>query len=351
MKLLYSFADIIIYLNRNSHEFNFTFGARKQSGRSQKSSTQSIAVHQRSAHFLVIALINLATVNTPLRGSTNIYNKFQLILTHKNYAEFYFAHLSPEALPAHLKASFSKFNGKDQLTLLTSKPNKPVSIPKVLAAFVRDCTFHTLADLMKLMTAQNNPSGDSREDPKSASAVVDAAALKIQQFWRKRQPYLASYRKGKETGEGKATALVYERIIRPHWQHLDCSSRLAKSYALLTKGRDFYVAYSNLRRKARAASVLSDKIVNDDKVSSQALEQLISGPLLKDLEGIYKSCEKGGRLYDLVLPEKVAESFKNSPDQTVLINFFDLRQTDVRLMTFRLREIEESLERMLQGGH
>ncbi|KAI5810335.1 hypothetical protein BZA77DRAFT_172956 [Pyronema omphalodes] len=351
INLLDSFAEIILYLNRNFQEFNFTFGTRRnfETGQYQKSVTQSIAVHQRSANFLVIALINLATPNTPLRGSGDFYNKCQPIFRHRNYAEFYFEGRSPQALPAFLKSSFQKFNGKDQLTLLTAKPNIPVSIPNVLTAFVKDCTFHTLADLMKLMTARHTPSGDSQENMESAKAELDAAALKIQLFWRKRKSYLVSYRKEKETSEGKATALVYERIIRPHRQDLDRSSRIAKSYTLLTEGKDFYVAYSTLRRKARAALVLSDKVVNDVRVSSQDLEQLISGPLLKDLDGIYKSCEKGGRLYDLVTPEKVADIFKNSLKQNVLINFFKLRQADVRLMMSRLREIEESLERMHRG--
>jgi hypothetical protein len=80
--VLESFIEVFGYLDGRK-DFRFTFGTRKfQGGDVEKSKSLAYGIEERCRNFLVIALINLAAMPVPLRGSQNVNLKTQQVSQH-----------------------------------------------------------------------------------------------------------------------------------------------------------------------------------------------------------------------------------------------------------------------------
>jgi len=76
--LLEVFLELVTYLD-GFQEFSFTYGLKRaaQPGRSVKAPSFEDGMRDRNRNFIVIGLINLATLNVPLRGSGAILQQAQ----------------------------------------------------------------------------------------------------------------------------------------------------------------------------------------------------------------------------------------------------------------------------------
>jgi hypothetical protein len=253
-------------------------------------------------------------------------------------------------LPEELTRSFAKYQEKDILAILTTKGKRPTALPTVLAPLTTSGT--QIYTLKSVVAPDQNPAAPLEADTidSSSDATVEHAVLKLQKFWRKRRPYLHSYRVTLKTPGGKATAFIFD-IIRPNSGERHTLGRVRKAVVLLTDAKQFLVDCWLLRDNTGAAHVLSDSVLSNPKISTQALDELVSSPLLKELEEIRAEFEKGGSMREIVEEAKVKRLFEDQKKgYRELKAFFVSSRRDVLAMGRRLDRIVKRLKEMEKGG-
>ncbi|KAF8244421.1 hypothetical protein K440DRAFT_663457 [Wilcoxina mikolae CBS 423.85] len=354
IKLLQSFIGLLRYLDKLRGNFRYTFGYVKIQGVTSKDPSFAPGIQERNRNLLVISLINLAAMGVPLRGSTMIYDSAQELFKLSSLKARDFQGRSPAALPEQLTRSFAKYQGKDSLTILTTKDKIPTALPAVLAPFASwGFPIHSLQSLVAAATPlDRNPTASPAEDTNSSSSdtTIEQAVQTLQAFWRKRSRYLHSRRAALNTPGGKATAFIFDKIIRPSSNDRHTPGRIHKAVVLLTDAKQFFVEYWSVCDYAGAAHVLSESVLDNRKISTHALDELVSSPLLKELEEIRAEFERGGNMREMVEEVKVKRLFE---DQKVgyqrLEAFFISLREELLGMGKKLDGIVKRLNEMQEG--
>ncbi|KAF8544382.1 hypothetical protein BDD12DRAFT_801307 [Trichophaea hybrida] len=336
-------------------DFRYTFGYAKIQGVISKDPSFTLGIQERNRNLLVISLINLAAMSVPLRGSTMIYDSAQELFQLSSLKAREFQGRSPAALPEELARSFAKYKGKDSLAILTTKGKIPTTLPAILAPFASwGIPIHTLQSLVAPATPLNiNPTVSPADDTNDSSSdtTIEHAVRTLQAFWRKRRPYLHSHRAALTSPDGKATAIIFDKIIHPSCNDRHTPDRIRKAVVLLTDAKRFFVEYWLVCDYVGTAHVLSESVLDNREISTQALDELVSSPLLKELEEIRAQFEKGGNMREMVEEAKMKRLFEDQKVgyQRLEVYFVSLRQELLR-MGKRLDGIVKRLNEMQEGG-
>jgi len=281
-----------------------------------------------------------------------------------------------------LQTSFVQYGGKDSLVLVTTKGKSPPPVFSPLSTRgVPTCTLASLIESMKPQSAPiRDPTGDSNENKEDTT--VGDAARKLQAFWRRRRPFLRSYRASLELTRGKESAFVFETIIKPsldairrrHLQELNPNHGidsdsvgeseddeeespqayhvipgiLCKTIVLDTVGVDFYVALWKLRDDLvdanTLANTLSQRVLTDSMMKLSAVEELINSDHTAELNMIVKEVSK-------ILGVKEVGKMYADPQQRwqELRRVFVGGRDTVEKLRVKLMGIVKTLERMLAG--
>ncbi|KAF8250004.1 hypothetical protein K440DRAFT_659974 [Wilcoxina mikolae CBS 423.85] len=347
--LLDSFMGLVSYLDE-LRGFRYTYGTRKRDGELVRASAFGQGIQERSRNFLVIALINLAAMHDQLPFSPMVCRNAQMVLQCRSLLAYDFQSCSPQALSRELHRSFTRYQGKDVLTLVTTQGTTPDILPDVLVPLDRyGVPTHTLQSLIKSACTPNRdpstppPATHSQDDGPLEEEVTDAA-LKLQRFWQKRRPYLHSHRSALETLHGKANALIFDSIR--HIPRKDINkSIIRRNYILLTKGVDLYTNIWALRAQAEKAHALSDRVLANTNISVESLEDLISGDLLKSLKAIRVLLGREGNIFERAGSSAVALMYPEMEPED-MEELFEKLNDELGEMETRLGNIVDGLRGM-----
>lgn len=254
---------------------------------------------ERNRNVLVIALINLAATPIPLTWKNEFSHKCQGIFLSSKLAGIsmeFTDDRSPQEMSMILKRSFDRYRGKDSLIIVTRNETKATNPPSVLD-LLDQSGVKTLA-LQSLITATPVK---IESDSDSHAINLGVAVIKIQAFWRKRQPYLISSRENLKTGRGKAIDLVFSQIIKAH-QHRNCNTkssrkwRISKNWVLLTWAVDFYVEFHDVRKRTLEVGELWERVTGNNRIRVEALQELLEGPYLMKLDECRSQLHDDGKI-------------------------------------------------------
>ena len=187
------------------------------------------------------------------------------LLSHENRA--------PDIIPiaTQLLRSFTRFNGKDHLVMLTSTAERFASRNNV-RQYLESSGVRTLR-FQELLHPESPATQDLTAPGDDGQLLLLSAVCTIQRFWRKRNRYLNSRRRSLETANGRLREWILDRFVRPHLTS-PVPDRIQKNIVLFTTGVEVYRSLSGFAQRYRKYEVRAGSLMLDRNARAESLEEL-----------------------------------------------------------------------------